>query len=643
MVALDTVGRLYDVAIAGVGYMLSDDPAGDTGQGRYQRATQTLQPPEYATGGAAHSQSVDRYQFNQTLNGRNGAGQRFYDHPDSDPQRFWLSQNVDPFSDPDVIRLYPNPDKRLDTTTLSGVPNGLIRIGDKFYTTGTTKVRQYSDAATPVVTDVTVPITPTSICTDGASWYVGGGTGEIYKSTGTTAPVTPIYCVAGGIEALSYAADRLCGWKEDRWTTWTLDGVEEITGGRLGFDDLAGFREGPSVELAGFVYTSLLTPTGAVRFYCWDITDAAPFLALELGPAPNPTSQLAVQIHAFSGALYCSWQQEGSFSRERTVVYRLIPTPEGSLTPTVVAELINGVDVPGPQSGASGQPSPYWANDGRFVYLAYGRYVFTIDPVTGGLCNRHHHGAAMPANALSWSYGALAYGGRLLNLVNDVDEYDVGGFAQTHLEDYNPEVKGFAGSGKIEYSAVDRTSARSKRFDEITVRFRPLPANTTVVVDYTVDDGATWTTLETVSVTGTEVHTEALGVTARELRVRLTLTTSDNVSTPEVLSVEVKSHGLADSDTFVVLPIRCADEQKLLNKANDVSGGPGVGAARVRTLEGLVGTVVNFQDVDWAVGEAEEVVEIESCQLVNRVSTYSTAHGRQRDMQTAILTLRKVG
>ena len=239
--AVSTVGKIHDVGINDVGYLLEQ---GDTeGVPPYQRATVLLDPPRFATSETPFSQAVERYTYHQFLSGRNGAGQRFYDHPQSDPERFLSSEGVDSFTDRFCHTLWRGEASAPAVENWSGpaaVAAGMrvVEIGTNSYAltddTDLTQLSSTGAATTVALTGIGAQVF--GLAGDGSTWYVSGTSGIAY-GTGTTQTGT-LASGASAVWHLSYGAGRLAGWRDNgsQWTRTTLDvatGAEEASGGRL--------------------------------------------------------------------------------------------------------------------------------------------------------------------------------------------------------------------------------------------------------------------------------------------------------------------------------------------------------------------------------------------------------------------------
>jgi hypothetical protein len=89
-----SVGRVYEIAINGQGYMLSDGIE----DLQYKRVLQNLQPTRFATSATPFSENVDHYSFVRFNDFSGGAGQLYRDRKSSIDTAFFDSEGVDPWT-----------------------------------------------------------------------------------------------------------------------------------------------------------------------------------------------------------------------------------------------------------------------------------------------------------------------------------------------------------------------------------------------------------------------------------------------------------------------------------------------------------------------------------------------------------------
>lgn len=167
------VGRIYEVGINGVGYMLADDPQRGI---RYQRGSVDLLPQRLATGDTPFDEAIDRYTFAHDDDWSAGAGQRWRDRPTSVPERYWDSDGVDPFTEPGELSLLNVTEESLDSA-YAGLR--LVVVGDEAYalTADNTLTRHNGTAwQTPfTITDAGGTVVVSDLASDGQNWYAATG------------------------------------------------------------------------------------------------------------------------------------------------------------------------------------------------------------------------------------------------------------------------------------------------------------------------------------------------------------------------------------------------------------------------------------------------------------------------------------
>ena len=112
---VDTVGTVYEVGMAGEGYMLYDNRDGTAGQFRYGRQTAGLQSQRFATGSTPFEQAVDRYSFGSMSDFRGGRGQSYADRVGSAESAYLESEGVDPWTPGKLTLLHDMDQEFADT------------------------------------------------------------------------------------------------------------------------------------------------------------------------------------------------------------------------------------------------------------------------------------------------------------------------------------------------------------------------------------------------------------------------------------------------------------------------------------------------------------------------------------------------
>jgi hypothetical protein len=194
-------------------------------------------------------------------------------------------------------------------------------------------------------------------------------------------------------------------------------------------------------------------------------------------------------------------------------------------------------------------------------------------------------------------------------------------------------------SGYVESSIVDLGSGLTKVIDAVSVVTEPLPANASVTVSLSYDDGNSFTSVGTTSTAGAKGDEWVVDAETSAVATTLTLTAT-GVASPVVRLVQLKLHPLSVVDYLVELPVDCSDRMVGMNGVEIQDALP-VGMARARFLENLVGTRVLFQDVDWPITDTAEVWEMVSAELTS-VGVRNRRLGRREETApVCVVTLRR--
>jgi hypothetical protein len=611
--ALQSVGRIYEVGINGVGYMLADMVDSEL---RYQSRMATLETPRFATGDTPFTQAVDRYTFVGFTSFHAGAGQVYRDRTDADPTRFLDSEGVDPF-EPGVVR-------PLDAMT---------NILTSAYTSLRTVVAQdtlYVQTADDELTYQTTPGTDagtvsiaaagsvwTSLATDGQFWYVADGA-DIYR--GTTSDPGAAWSTQNAV-TVAWAGGRICaaviasGSTPNRFTTLTDAGAEDVAGGRLTLP--AGHTISSFSSGGGYVwFTSYSDEGGAV--WAWQIGSSdAPTIAYEF-----PALQRPVAVQHYQGSVFI--RTLIPFGANSTAVIYQAVQQAAVLSPAKV------LDIGGGDPEEDYGPGVFNASD-RFVFFSWP--YMTQDGVSGiGAVDLASGGFAR------WFQGSSALGGA----VTDITFWR------------GKAVIAIGGSGVFRQSAtkltecwiktsvVDLTSNLQKYLDTLDVSVNFFNnANQSIDIDYSSDAGNSYvaTGLGPLAGNGSPRVTYDWQLQVRSISLRFTLNNfvGDMVFEGSVL----KLHPAGLTDEIITLPINCSDNGTGLAGALLAESKPGAGTERALVLKNLLRTRVLFQDVDYARTGTTQVYEVVDVNVVERAHVYSHAQGQQTHAQVAIVTLRR--
>ena len=144
-------------------------------------------------------------------------------------------------------------------------------------------------------------------------------------------------------------------------------------------------------------------------------------------------------------------------------------------------------------------------------------------------------------------------------------------------------------------------SAVNKLWNSITLSFKVMVTGQTIKVEYSTDDEANWTTIDTISPTANETEKTLYfpsNTTSKRIQIRLTLTGGGS-NTPTLYDFIVRFLSLPDNRFEWILRLNCSNNLMLLD-------GKTVEPKRASELRNLLMTarfenqIVEFQDVDFA-------------------------------------------
>jgi hypothetical protein len=610
---LESVGKIYEIGINGIGYMLDDHP------GRPDSLPLSVVPsldaPRLATGDTPFSQAVERYTLETFHDWTAGAGQEFLNREESDSRSFLDSDGVDPFTEKGKLKLLP-----VSTVSLAEAYAGLrlVAVGDDLYALSdddelTRFVGSTSTWGTPFTISDGDPVVVSDLSSDGQFWYAATGEGII---RGTTADPAANWSaqVAQGVR---WAGGRICaavvesGSTPNRFTTLARDGTEELAAGHLTLD------AGHTIVLGGaaagsFYFGSHVGDQGQIWAWQLGVDSEGSFFVPHVA-WDMPQGLVPSAVYAAAGEVWVrAYRAEGPSAGE-VLIYRGVPG--SGLTPFLVAEL-----------GVTARAGDF-AEVGDLI-------LFSWQDTTGdaglGAVN-------LPTGGYSRWLQAHETG-----VVSSVIEhrglaaYTVAGEGVYVESSTVWELAGF-----VTQSFVDGGSALDKVLDAVTIEAATLLEGEEVEVEYSIDGGGSYVSGLTLDTQGARRKTVQLSQRTGSwgLRVRLV---GDGTSQTTLVAAQGKYHPLGLTDRIVVHRIRCYDEQKGLNGAPLPENGKGHGARSLRHLESLGQNRVLLQDVDWHVTGFAEVVEVVSVQ-VSRSLIYDPAIGENRVGGVAEVTFRKVG
>jgi hypothetical protein len=194
------------------------------------------------------------------------------------------------------------------------------------------------------------------------------------------------------------------------------------------------------------------------------------------------------------------------------------------------------------------------------------------------------------------------------------------------------------GAGFLETSVADLSSNLTKILDAVSLTTRPLVGS--IEISYSTTTNASFVSVGDMTGVGStflELPTTVLGAS---IGFRVELTPNDDVG-PVLKRIAGQVHPRGLRDGVVVWPINCGDVIAGLNgKTLEPDSSPGAGFRRVKTLEGLVGSMVAVQDTDWPQERTSQVYQLMSVET-EMLGTYDQNKNYRVDHGVAKVTLRR--
>jgi hypothetical protein len=603
---LDSVGRVYEVGINGVGYMLADDPQDP--DRRYRRVTQPLEAQRFYSSVEAFNETIIHYHFVGWDDWTAGAGQTWYQRDNSSNSRYLDSDGVNPF-EPFQLTLLPA--TAVAAATAYATPRAVV-VGSVLYMQ--TGDKQLTAFATPggagTAFTIAAATTITDLTTDGQYWYAAAGAQGVFRGSTAADPGAAWSTVAATV--ISFAGGRVCaayassGSAPNRFTTLNDAGAEEVAGGRLTAQPGATLTK--AVGGSGHAWFGAYSGNAGV-VYRWNLGTDTPAVALEVPPGEVPKALAWDQ-----GNVMVRTDSVGGTAKGR--VYRCVVDATGSLSSFLVFDTI-----------ATPGSEPAFAANSRFVFCSWpsmdGTHsgVGALDLSTGGYTKWLKAAAGGSVRSIVMWQGKLGFVVDGVGLCYEQGTYVTSGWLTT--------------------SIADHKSNLTKVYDEVAIWCKPLVTGESVALDYTLNASSTYAafTAATLDTPGLTRKTTALDKQGVSIGLRITLN-GPGTSTPAVSLSQVRSHLIGIADTLVQLPVNCADEISGLNNRPLPENGKGKGAQRARALEGLIQTRVRFQDIDWATTKTSEVWDCVNVEVPS-TAAHDRSTGKNRLLQVAIVTLRK--
>ena len=599
------VGSVYEIAINGTGYMLADTP-----EVPVRRQVQQLNPPRFATGDTPFSEAVERYTFVGQSDFTGGAGQERLDRPDSDSTRYWDSEGINPFDD-EALQLTNAAEAGYTTTHadcfLATIGNGSMG-GHLFMVTDDGELTPVSDGVSATPFTITGAGAVTDFVSSGLHWYYADGS-NIYRNTTDSDP---------GSAWSTIDADVL-GWIDDRVAAayydgsnnlciTTLDeaGTEEVAGGRFKFTGTASSLASCSDIIGGDGYMWFSVERGAKStIHYWQIGSSDTYAATAL---TLPAGQTVIAMGFYLGNVFLKVDEYRPGGGGSVIIYRCIPQ-DGKLTPQRVMKY------PAFQRSKGG-----FVGLDRFVFFDWPNMtdgdeysgIGCFDLETGGYCKWMWSDVTDKFVA-----GVAEYNGDIWFSISTDGVWTDSGAPNT--------------SGWLTTSISDQASTIPKIVDETQVTMDVLPANSSVSLEYTTDNGNSYTSAgDAADDAGLTINTWDVDQRVQLFGLKLTLATTG--TSPKIRHVQTQLHPQTISDQVIVFPINCGDQVAGMNNATIPYTQTGV--QRFKTLESMIGSRIRLQDVDWPTTQVATIWEIVAVegdlhgvfdQHVNRRSTTGRA------------------
>lgn len=612
------VGRIWEIGLDGVGYMLGDNPQNpDT---LHRALAPSLDAPRLATGDTPFDQAIERYSFATFNDWSAGAGQRWLHREEATSRRFWDSEGVDPF-EPGELKLLPAMEQILGASY--DTPK-MVVVDDRIYVqTGAAELTHSNDGSAWTVlgsiSDASGLVTISDLTTDGLNWYAATGRSVI---RGTTSSPGADWSTQDAVK-VRWAAGRICAAVKGAgsstpnvFTTLAPDGSEEVTGGHLALD--AGHTIVLGEVSNGFFYFgSYSGSVGAVWAWQLGVDEAGnphvPFVAFEVPRGTIPTT-----ISAVGGSVFVRAHIPDGPNAGQVILYRAVPDQSGALSPFALVDM---------ESVANNENGGFATVGDRLFFSWTGMTsdgfsgVGAVDLVSGGWAKW------LSVDTPGQVVGIDVWRGKVV-------------FSVASEGVYAESLDTFETEGWLRTSIVDGGSGLDKLVDSVVVETQTLTTGEEVEVQASIDGGNSYILVGALDTVGARRQTFDLGLKAGSFGIQLTLR-GPGTSNPVLSMGQVKYHAFGLTDRVVQVTVRLDDNMAGLNGA-PLPIEPGYAAAKARLLESLSQSRVLYQDIDWHLLGITEIVEVVSVDVV-RTTIYDPSLGGNRISARATLTLRKVG
>lgn len=619
---LDTVGRIYEVAINGVGYMLDDAPDQPEGHA-YDRVTVGLDPQRFATGDTPFAQAIERYSFSSLADQSGGAGQRWMDRDDTDAKQYEESVGLDPFTEEGRVELLHTSEQLLSSAYAT--PRAVV-VDDTIYVQTGDAQLQYSLTGSgwttlSGITDTTGAVAISSLTSDGEQWYAATGRSVI---RGTTTNPGVDWSAVDAVE-VQFAAGRICAAVKDtgsatpnRFTTLSDAGAEEKTNGHYVFPD------GHTIVLGGvsqgFYFFGVYAGTkGAVWAWRLGLDESGGYYTpFEAWPLPEGMIPSAVGV-AGGSVWVRAYQPEGSSAGQGSL-WRLVVPGTGGLTPFWICDIE-------PASGSVDMSVGSFASQLNNLYFSWPTMeagksgIGCVSMKTGGWAKW------IKATTTGHVYSIAIHNGRPI--------YTIGASGL-----WAENQSAYETTGTITMSISDGASALDKVWDEVIIVCLPLASGEEISVQYSADQGESWSPVGSIDTVDAIKQVWELAQKVATLQLRAVLT-GDGTSTPTLSLLQARYHPLGVADTILTLPVDCSDNRTGLNGA-PLPQTPNEGALKARELEALTQTRAQVQDVDWHLTGNVDTYEVLQARAKPQM-IYDRSKAAKGLRTVVVLTMRKVG
>jgi hypothetical protein len=597
-----SVGRIYEIGINGVGYMLAD-----TAERPIKRQTAHLQADRFATGDTPFSEAVDRYTQASHSDWTDGEGQLFLRRPASSASRYFYSEGVNPF-EPGQLSCITAPEQHI--TDSFATPRAVVASSIMFVQTANGELTAEATpegAATAFSTGLAGTIT--DLASDGTNWYATDGATVRRNSSAadpagnwSTEDVTEIEWIGDRIGAIDSVGEN--------FTTLAADGSEEEAGGIQTFAGqlLRGITGGDGYAWFGVNGAD----SGHVRAWQLDSGAGTTFIGLSL-----PQGERVDNLYFYLGNVFVA-----AYNATSTKIYRCAAS-EGLLTPELVHQ----------RDSTASPPQVKMAGLDRFVAFSWADMerdgsngVGVIDLATGGVARWISDASEAAATIVP---GVVTWAGDFAFTVGGTGMFGPANNDLTTL----PLRAGF-----LETSVDDLSTTLTKQVVEVGLVTLPLSGS--VVLSVSDNSNASFVEVGTMSGLGVTTRTFTLERQLKSFGWRVDLTPSDTTG-PTVTLITAKLHAMGLIDQIVTVPVKCSDRVKGLNGAELPEAKPGLAMVQTRTLEGLVGDMVTFQDVDWQSTMTSYQCMMISAEVVEMHGAFDVNLGKRVNQAVVAVTLRR--